>query len=270
MTIRTASSPYACPLEVELTCCTPLEDSFNSDDPSRVALAQRCLDSAWEILRALSGRQFGLCETTVRPCRLECCDPCDMVGPRWTPVLVGGEWTNVSCSSCRDACSCTEVCELHLPGPVDSIVQILWDGVVVPPATYRVDNRDSLVRVSGDCWPTCQDMVLPATEPGTFEITYMRGRPVPQAGIAALAELACELCKSCIGDKSCCLPARTKNVSRQGVSYDILDPMDFLKEGKTGVYMVDLWLHSVNPSGRPRRGAILSPDSLPVRRTTWQ
>lgn len=272
--VRTAITDYACGWHTKFTCCEKIETAFGSDDPVQVDLAQRALNVAAEILYALSGRQFGACEITVRPCRPDC-SPCgdqgyDNSGYRWTPALSGGEWTNIACGGCGDGCSCCYVCETLLPGPIAAITEVKIDGAVLSPLEYRVDNARTLVRLTeGECWPTCQSMALADTEPGTWSVTYERGKPLPDAGEAALAELACELFKACTNDKSCCLPARTKSVNRQGISYDILDPMDFLPSGKTGIYLIDLWLQSVNPAGRSRTAAILSPDAPVVRQTTW-
>lgn len=273
MTIRTTSGmTCACPVTVDdAACgCDKLTEFFNGDAAQQVT-AQRCLDQAWEILYGLSGRQYGLCEIKVRPCRKTCCSPCDFTGPLWTPVLRGGRWTNVRCGSCGDACSCVEVCELWLPGPIDSISEVKLDGSVLDPASYRVDNRNSLVRTTGGCWPTCQNMNLDTDQDNTWEITYLKGKELCEAGRAALLALACEICKACTNDKSCCLPTRTKSIVREGMSMELLDPMDFLDKGRTGVYIVDLWLRTINPLGRTRNAGIFSPD-MPgkgYRTTTW-
>lgn len=269
MTTRTANSPYVCGWTLDDACCSKLAAAFAV--PETAVMAQACVDQAAEVLYALSGRQFGICEVKARPCRKDCCDPCGRSGGhRWTPILQGGQWTNVSCSSCKDDCSCTTVCEVQLPGPVDHITEVLLDGVVLPPEEYRVDNRRSLVRVGGgECWPTCQDMNLETDQVGTWEVTYGRGLPVPVAGQNALGALACELCKACIGDKDCCLPERVTTIARQGLTMALLDPMEFLSSGRTGIYAVDLWLAAVNPKGRSRRAGVFSPDVAPPRVTTW-
>lgn len=270
MTLRTVTSEYTCPVEVDLNCCTTLDEAFNSDNPERVAMAQQCLNAAWELLFALTGRQFYLCPMVIRPCRTECCDPCSMSGPRWTPALVGGEWINVSCSRCKSGCSCTEVCEVRLPGPIHSVEQVRLNGEIIPPTSYRVDDNYFLVRTDGEgCWPTCQNMSADASEEGTWEVSYTRGRPIPSAGLAALSELACELCKACVGDTTCCLPGRVTSVNRQGVSFSVTDPVTVAKEGLTGLYLVDLWIRSVNPNGLMHRPVVLSPDMPMPRRTTW-
>lgn len=271
----TANSPYVCGWTTD-SCCTAL---INAGDD----VAKRCVTAAAEILYALSGRQFGLCETVVRPCYKRCAESYGLTtwnngilgssGFPWLPVLSGGLWTNISCG-CQTSCSCTEVSEVWLPGPIDSIVQVLQNGTVLDPSLYRVDNRRTVVRLDGSdgteaLWPLCQDMDAAATENNTWEITYLRGRPVPEAGRAALGELACELCKACLGDSTCKLPSRVTSISRQGVTIAMLDPMTFIDYGRTGLYSVDLWLKTMNPKGRSRGAAVLSPDIEVPRKTTW-
>lgn len=258
----TSTTPYVCGWTTT-ACCDALLDA----DPD---VAQRAVDTAAEILYALSARQFGLCELTVRPCRLTECGPCDLTGPRWTPVLLGGQWTNVSCSRHGDPCSCHKVCEVLLPGPIDSIVEVKVDGEVLLDTEYRVDGRRALVRLgSDDCWPTCQDMALDSDQPGTWEVTYLKGKPLPVAGQNALSTFACEIVKACNGDDTCALPKRLTSITRQGISMAVLDPMPFLQQGRTGLYLVDAWLAAVNPKARTRSAGILSPDMPQARRTTW-
>jgi hypothetical protein len=150
-----------------VTCCpelvvdetTPVERVFVIEMAKKVAV---------EILHSFSGRQFGLCHRIVRPCRDKCAEP---AGVAWEygqlrPTLIGGKWFNDTCSSCQSHCSCTEVCEVTLPGPVNRIIEIKIDGLVLSPADYRVDNRRKLVAQGSFCWPTCQDMTAPAGRPG--------------------------------------------------------------------------------------------------------
>lgn len=111
------------------------------------------------------------------------------------------------------------------------------------------------------CWPTCQDMDLPATEEGTFEITYCYGVPVPEAAIIGVAEYACELAKLCSGAK-CKLPQRVTSLSRQGTSLELFDPLDFLNEGRTGIVTLDQWIRSENPNGLAAPPGIFRADQL--------
>lgn len=269
MTIRTANSDYVCGWSFSDDCCSKLATAFDT----KPDLAQACVDQAGEILYALSGRQFGICEVTVRPCMEKCMDSelatwsAGTLYP-WVPYNEGGKWFNLPCGGrCRDACSCTQICKVRLPGPVDSITEVLLDGVVVPPTDYRVDYKRELVRTSDGCWPTCQDMNLESTEVGTWEVTYAKGQALPVAGEVALGAFACELAKACLNDTTCALPARVTNIVRQGITMTLLDPMAFIDEGKTGIYMVDAWLHAINPQGRSRHAGVYSPDVHPFRTT---
>lgn len=125
-----------------------------------------------------------------------------------------------------------------------------------------------------DCWPTCQEMSLPATQAGTFEVTYLRGKPVPEYGLWAAGLLACELIKACApagDDCGCKLPTNVQSVVREGVSIDM---EAFVlgaggDAGRTGIPEVDLWLKMVNPYNSPTRSRAYSPDRRPPRRTTW-
>ena len=45
--------------------------------------------------------------------------------------------------------------------------------------------------------------------------------------------------------QACALPERVTSITRQGVSWTMLDPMDFLSAGLTGVGRIDTWLTTV-------------------------
>ena len=66
----------------------------------------------------------------------------------------------------------------------------------------------------------------------------------------------------------CSLPERVTSVSRQGMSWTLLDPQDFLESGRTGIYEIDLMLASLNPARALARPRVFSPD-LP-RATAYQ
>jgi len=270
--VYTADSPYVCGWTMD-TC----EDKLINGDQDLVG---KCITSAAEILYALSGRQFGLCEVTVRPCYKKCAEGYPGMitwdngilgasGYPWLPVLSGGLWMNVACG-CRTSCDCTTVCEVSLPGPVDSVQSVKLDGVVLGSGEYRVDNDNRLVRLSEGCWPKCQNMALTDDEVGTWSVTYMKGRPLPEAGRMALSRFASELFLGCTNDPGCKLPSRVTSIQRQGITMALLDPMTFIELGRTGIYQVDLWIRTVNPKGRSRGAAVMSPDAVPPRRTTWQ
>lgn len=253
-------------------CATDAEtgEATCFEDPT----AQTLFESmAVEFLRNWTGRSFGLCDAVVRPCRENCLPGSTFWGrdrAPWVPALIGGQWYNIGCGSCppQAGCGCTLVPALTLPGPIDSVTEILLAGAVLPDTAYRVDDHNVLVRLDGNAWPTCQDMGLGVDQPMTWQISYVKGRPVPVGGQVAAGILACELSKAACNDRTCALPQRIQNITRQGVSVTLLDDFATLQQGQTGIWLIDSWLASVT---KPRMGAsVHSVDVGPtVRRTTW-
>lgn len=263
MSIRTAP----CDWPADTSCC-PAWDGLTAEQQ------QLALDVATEILWRATGRRFGLCEISVRPCR----QPCAGAVPAWPtstppggafrPVLDGGTWLNIACGQCGDDCHCGRLCEVALPGPVDQVVEVRLDGVVLDPSEYLVTDHRMLVRTGGECWPDCQDLTLPPDEPGTWQVTYLQGIPVPPGGRLAAGVLACELGKACANVSGCRLPRRVQSIVREGVRVDFLDSMDFLADGMTGLYEADVWIRSVNPRGLAQAARVYSPDRRPPRTVT--
>lgn len=247
---QAACSPWASEADV----CSPCDDySFP------VGILDDCLAAATDVLYELSGRRWpGSCQDTVRP-TLHSFLPGDW---RWGDGArlrygVGGDWSWPGW--------CNWVPEVYLGAyPVTSIVQVVIDGAVVDPATYRVDDYQTLVRINNpttgvnDGWPCCQDMGANSAvggDQGTFQVTFTYGTPPPQMGVRAAARLGCELALACAPESgpNCQLPERVTTVARQGVTAVILDPFAFLDKGKTGLYDVDLFLSAANPGGLNRR-----------------
>ena len=206
-----------------------------------------------------TGQVFGLCPVKVRPCRASCTEPA-----RWGPALIGGKWFNVSCGACAlvyglDQCSCPRSVEaIRLPGPMHSVTEVLLGGVVMAPADYALTSGWTLIRRDGGRWPVCQDMSLPVTEPGTWQVTYLRGIRVPVGGQVAAGVLAIELAKAACGDASCQLPRRVQSITRQGVTVAMIDSFEDVDKGRTGVWLIDSWVASV--TRRPRSGRVASVD----------
>lgn len=247
---------------------SPACDPLSGMESDEVARFERM---AGEYLSAWTGGQFGLCPVTILPCRERCWEgvstyngsgPVPGYSP-FTPVIIQGNWFNLSCGRCGDKCGCGSTPSLKLPGPVASIDSVTVDGETLDPGAYRVDNWSLLVRVDGGDWPTCQDL----TEP-TFVIEYRRGRPVPEHGQIAAGVLACELAKDACGDRSCRLPRRVSSIDRQGVSV-VFDDFNDLDKGGTGIWLIDSWVSSVTQP--KRRGRVRSPDlpRMAGRVTTW-
>jgi hypothetical protein len=77
-----------------------------------------------------------------------------------------------------------------------------------------------------------------------------------------------EFAKLWAGDDDCALPQRVTSISRQGVSYTLLDSQDFIDDLRTGLYAVDLFLKTVNPDKARRKSRVFSPDVPRARRYT--
>lgn len=256
-----------CNWPIITTCCSDWE-TFPSD------VRVNATSWATSILWRLTGRQFGTCEWTVRPCGSTCGHGGWMTWPvSWdgsgdgygilNPYNYGGTWFNCACPG---VCSCKARCEVLLNGPVESIVSVVVDGITLDPSAYRVDNRSILVRTDGECWPKCQDLNLSdTTDVGTFFVTYNRGMPVPTDGQIAAGILACDFAKTCTS--GCKLPGNLSTLSRQGVEITMADPVEALGNGLTGVSQVDQWIQSVNPKRLTSRPRVRSLD-VPQHRIT--
>jgi hypothetical protein len=224
---------------------------------------------ATAFLWGATGRQYGPCPITIRPNQERCVADSYRVYPVWPgqdpavsgPYIVDGQWRNCGCGS---RCCCQPECAIVLRGPVNSITEVLVDGAVVDPSSYRVDETQGayhLVRLDGVCWPTCQDYQVEGDEVGSFEITYEIGKDIPPSLEVAAMILACEYGKSLTGGV-CRLPAKMTRLSRQGVEVEVEPPAP--DSGKTGIKEVDDVISILNPSRRVSPPVILSPD-LPER-----
>lgn len=211
------------------------------------------------VLWNATGRRYGLCQRTVRPCWTGC--------PNWV------------------RCSCW-LPELRLPGPVAAIDEIMVNGVTLDLSVVRIqtigpDARRIVVRIDGETWPCCNDLeVDPTVVPvstsycDAWHVRYWQGRAVPGIGqdVAGLLaeQIARQHCRSVGCDDQ--MTANLKRVSRRGVTkeYDAATDRDE-KTGRirTGIKPVDDWILAVNPHGRTRGPAILRGDD-PHRRNLWQ
>lgn len=230
------------------------------------AVQSAALDLATEFMWGATGRRFGLCQVTIRPCQdVKTFRPAYQdYALRWPdralapfPFLDGGTWRNCGCGP---RCCCRPECEIILRGPVHDIDSIQVDGAEVDPSAYRVDvSRGTyfLVRTDGTCWPTCQDFNVDAGEEGSFVVDYVRGRPLPGSLEVATAILACEYARGIAG-QDCRLPKRVTSITRQGVTVDV-EP-ESADEGLTGIPEVDQVITSLNPTRRTRPPVALSPD----------
>ncbi|MGX1514040.1 hypothetical protein [Streptomyces collinus] len=255
----------------------PFEPCCDVSGHSEEAVA-RWVEVASSILWRLSGMRWGPCPVTVRPCRRACLEASPFLirwgataGP-WIPYQdTAGKWRNASVCGCKSDCSCGELCEIYLPGPVYDVTEVNLGGQILAAGLeYRLDAPGRLVRLGGGCWPTCQPMDKEPGEEGTLTVTYRWGLPLDAAAIAAVSELACHLLRGCGGSGSCGCKAN-RNVTRlqrQGVEIE-MDPTLIYAEGRTGLPMTDLWLAAVNPGRLSSPSRVYSPDFKRPRVTQW-
>lgn len=217
-------------------------------------------DMAAGFLWRATGRQYGVCETTYRPCARDYCSGVT------TPARLGGEWVNLVCGQHAGPCTCGTANELVL-GNVEAVTGLKFDGHPHDVDDVLVYDRRYLVHSSGS-WPLAQNLRLTDDSPGTWSITVEHGYPIPAGGEIVAGILACELTKSCVGSDTCRLPKRVETVTRQGVTMGFQDSFTGLDELRTGLWEVDAWIESVR-SAKYRQPTVTSPDTQHSRELTW-
>lgn len=253
------------PCDWEFTPVCPVEEWVGYSAQVRGAAMRFATYTLW----AATGRRYGLCSMSVRPCRRDC-----ESGEQgffwsygtWVPYILNGVWRNCWCGFGAGCGSCNASCQVWLPGPVDSVVEVVKNGEVVDPSTYRLDLSDGaywLVRQhtgdeDNDCWPECQDFDRPLGEEDTWSVRYLKGIAVPAALLDAAAILAVEWARGCNGG-TCRLPQRIQSLTRQGVTVSMVDIDSLLDRGLTGITEVDQVITANNPhaiKGRPRLASV--------------
>lgn len=224
------------------------------------AVAQQASDLLFEISGRLYAGECG--PRTVRPG----CDSCWCGYQILSRGYVIGPWDYgyplMLCDCCLIACSPSLV---KLAGvPVREIEEVLIDGDVVDPTTYRIFNDRYLQRLDNGRWPHAQNLTLPDTEDHTFSISYTYGADPPALGVSAAAQIACEMFKACDNATTgaCALPTGVTRITRQGITIDKLAFTSWgYREGRwaTGLALVDAFLGTVNPSGLQRRPVFWAP-----------
>lgn len=233
-------------------------DSYADDE-----YAYDAVKVASQLLWSMSGRKFNGITTVTE--RYICASRAYRLGAssrNYTPELVGGDVYNIPFDEFDDYAEITTdgmspSTRLRLRGrPVVRIHSVRnREGSIVDPANYYLVDHSTLQAKAGTAWAPCN-----------IEVTYTYGAPPPASGKAAARVLATEFIKLWSGDDDCALPQRVTSVSRQGVNYTILDNQDFIEEMRTGLYVVDLFLKSVNPDRARAKARVFSVDVPRARR----
>jgi hypothetical protein len=257
-----AAAPCSWDISTSIGCCQDFWDSLTVAEQTAAA------EAATFVLWAATGRQYGVCDQTVRPCGRWPCDE-GTAGYYWSngtwyPYILDGLWFNCPCGP--DLCTCGARCKVYLPGPVASVSSVSVDGVVVDPSAYRVDDARWLIRTDGDCWPARQNFDVDSGV-GTFSVTYGRGTAVPAYLLSAAGTYACEWAKMCAG-ADCQIPMRVVTLTRQGTTFDGVNFDQLLERGLTGVQSVDQIIVMANPHRLTGRLRIMSPEVTGPFQTT--
>lgn len=245
---------------MDRTCLPALPELPDSPTPEEQAEYDTALlrqsmaeDTAVMVLWAFTGRQFGICETTVRPCP-ERNFRRNMRS--WRQALLfwdGSHWLNGSCG-CTAECDQVGPGLVHLLGPAQSIVNVTIGEDVLDESEYVLEGN-VLYRRGGQAWPR-QDLTRPMGEPGTWSVTYERGLAVPPGGDKMAGVLAQEFIAACDADGECRLPRTVVQTVRQGVTH-VFDASAILKSGAIGIPEIDLWVHSINPNNLMQAPVVL-------------
>lgn len=142
--------------------------------------------------------------------------------------------------------------------PVRAVNSVIHLGRELDPSEFSLRNNSYLVRQNALPW-----VLDPVNE---LSVTYTYGTPPPAAGKRAAIRLANELILSDRGSAACVLPERISSVNRQGVSYTIMDPQEFISNGKVGIYEIDLFLAAVNPYKAKKRPKVFLPGATRAER----
>lgn len=145
---------------------------------------------------------------------------------------------------------------IHLAGrPVHAIASItdISTGETLDPDTYSVVNHN---------WVQFNTIPMEGVD-----ISYSYGAPPPALGRMAALQLAKQFYLVWTGrEDECELPERVTSVTRQGVSWVLMDNQQYLDDLRTGIYIVDMFLRSVNPGKATQKAKIFSVDMPRGRR----
>lgn len=185
-----------------------------------------------------------------------------LTAEKYSGIVERTEWygsDNTECSTCLSDLTHRHVFYrtqsqniLRLRGtPVVSITSVSHGGQILDPSQYRILNSMNLSLIGGECWDLNKGV----------EVVYNAGTRPPEAGRQAAIRLANEFILSATDASACTLPERVTAISRQGMDYTILDPQDFLDNGKTGIYEIDLFLRTANPGGAKKKPRVFIADA---------
>lgn len=218
------------------------ETATTTLDTVEPPLREQLIQAAIDFLYAQTGGMYGLRVLDVRPRWVS-------NGRLWQPIRQVG--VRVQCGHCLTRpCYCQSLRLLRFRFRVEAVEQVTTADGIVDPEAYQLNRSRVLERVDGGSWPR-HDLT----------IHLIAGTPVPAGGQIAAAALAEELAKAVSGADDCALPQRVQTITRQGVTVGMMDGMEDLDDGRTGLWIVDSWVSSVRH--KQPVGGVFSPDLPP-------
>lgn len=260
---------YEAPRTIEPDCDWPIIMECSPAESFDEGLLQLAQVSAADIMNAASARRFGVCTSTFAPlppppCETGHQDGWSLVDPKIGFSIGADRFRQFydgaagGCGGCGwYGCVCGLNTKIRLwHTRVIDVVQVIIGGVLLDAGAYYLDGN-VLIRDDGQGWPIVQSGRRGSAT--AWEVTYRHGVPLPRAGMIATGVLACEIAMALSADDDCSLPARTKTYTNHaGITIGFIDPMEFLEDGLTGLYVPDQWIRRVNPHGISRRARAYS------------
>lgn len=200
------------------------------------------------LLVALAGgRMVGQCELKLRPYMVEECT-------HWSSAMPLDQQRHA----------------IPLGIAVTDIIAIKIDGVALDAENYgvqRLHGLKHLVRRDGEDWPTTQDVLLAATEPNTFEVTVLAGRPPDALVRNAAMELAREIQRAATQHHDCAFGPGVVTASHQGITVDYETAAD--QAAEAGRFPAcSQFVNAYNPAQGPA-GALFTPSIAGWQMVEW-
>lgn len=149
-------------------------------------------------------------------------------------------------------CACGTCCASVMIRPAQSIVSV------------KQNDRDvAWEQINSYTVKICDQASGAACEDVTYRIEYSP-QDIP-ANVQRAIDLLAEQLEAAATGGDCSLPERVTSISRQGMSWTLLDPQEFFDKGLTGIYEVDLLISSINPARAKMRARVFSPEFPPGR-----
>ena len=224
-----------------------LEDIDPSDEEllKEYELALAACQSTSQLLWALSGRKYHV-GTIVTEQYVPTRDSYDSWSIHNFPGVYAHNGHGVYLIDAADLQSS----RIRLSGrPIKAIGSItdLSDGRILDTDEYVIVNRNTLQLTS-----------IPGAG---IDVSYTYGQEPPALGKMAALHLARNFWLVWTDrEDECDLPSRVTSITRQGVSWVLMDNQQYVDDLRTGVYIVDLFLRSVNPGKATQKAKVFNID----------